>query len=123
MKTIIVPAGKRTRILHMVSDSIPQTVRFTALDAENGGLATGTVEIQRRPWFLPAPPERAPLQPENRFQKGFADVTYAITVTPDRDTRIVFSSRHFERHILFTVLIAVAVLGALSALLVPLFLS
>lgn len=116
MKSIAARAGERTKVLHIFSDSIPQTVRFTATPAGAGG----TVEVVRRRWFVRRPPEVHPLRAEQAFDKGFADVDYTIHVTPDRDVTIAFQSRHFERKALFWVLGGVIVLAVVAALIVPL---
>lgn len=122
MKRIVAPAGRRTRILRMLSDSIPQTVRFTARRVDGGGPPGGTVEISRIRWFVRQPTEIRPLEPDQAIPKGFADVDYAIDVTPRADTEIVFQSRHFRMSALVWVIAAVIVLAAISAVVVPLLL-
>ena len=57
-----------------------------------------------------------PLRSEQAFSKRFADIDYAMFVTPESDVRIAFQSRHFERSALFAILGVVAVLGAFGAL-------
>ncbi len=120
MKRILAPAGQRTRILRLLSDSIPQTVRFTARRVDCGGPPEGTVEISRIRWFVRQPTEIRPLEPDQAIPKGFADVDYAIDVTPQADTEIVFQTRHFRMSALIWVLVAVVVLSVVSALVVPL---
>lgn len=119
MKQVTAKAGKRTKILHIFSDSIPQSIRFTATSLSGGQPPGGSIEITRRPWFVRTV-ETFPLRAEQVFRKGFADADYAIHVTPDEDVRIAFQTRHFEKKTLFIVLAALVVLGALSAVLVPL---
>lgn len=123
MKQIIAKAGERTKILHIVSDSIPQPVRFTAQRLETFEPPEGTVEIARRHWFARQAPERHPLRAEQTFRKGFADVDYAIYVTPVDDVAIDIQTRHLERKALFWILGGVIVVGILSAVLAPILLS
>ena len=116
MKQIVARAGERTKILHIFSDSIPQQVRFVASPLVAGEPVGGTVEVVRRHWFAKAPAETFPLRSEQAFNKRFADIDYAIFVTPESDVRIAFQSRHFERSTLFAILGVVAALGVLGAL-------
>lgn len=116
MKQIVARAGQRTKILHIFSDSIPQQVRFAAIPLVAGEPVGGTVEVVRWHWFAKAPRETFPLRAEQAFNKRFADIDYAVFVTPDSDVRIALQSRHFERSTLFAILGVVLVLGALGAL-------
>ena len=116
MKQIVARAGERTKILHIFSDSIPQEVRFAASPLVAGEPLGGTVEVVRRHWIARAPAETFPLRTEQAFKKRFADIDYAIFVTPESEVRIAFQSRHFERSTLFTILGVVAALGALGAI-------
>jgi hypothetical protein len=116
MKQIVARAGQRTKILHIFSDSIPQQVRFAAIPLVAGAPVGGTVEVDRWHWFAKAPGETFPLRTEQAFNKRFADIDYAVFVTPDSDVRIAFQSRHFERNTLFAILGVVLVLGVLGAL-------
>jgi hypothetical protein len=123
MKQIVARAGERTKILHIFSDSIPQQVRFAASPLVEGEPLGGTVEVVRSHWFIKAPPEVSRLRAEQAFDKRFADVDYAIYVTPESDVRIAFQSRHFERRTLFAILgvvLALGVFGALFSLVAPL---
>ena len=120
MKRLIARSGERTKILHIVSDSLPQTARFTARCLAGDGPPRGVVEVVRRRWFARKPPEIHALAARQSFPKGFADVDYAIYVTPEGDTEIVFESRHFERHVLYRLLAGLVVLAILSAVLVRL---
>ena len=120
MKRLIAPSGERTRILHIVSDSIPQRVVFTAERPSGGGPPDGTVEVVRRRWFARKAPETSPLSARQSFAKGFADVDYAIYVTPREDVAITFETRHFERKTLFLVLLGILVVAMLAAAAVPL---
>jgi hypothetical protein len=117
MKQIVARAGERTKILHIFSDSIPQKVRFVAKPLVAGEPVGGTVEVVRWHWFARAPIETFPLRTEQAFDKRFADIDYAIFVTPESDVRIAFQSRHFERTTLFVILGVVVILGVLGALL------
>ena len=59
---------------------------------------------------------------EQAFDKRFADVDYAIFVTPESDVEIAFRSRHFERNTLFAILgivLALGIVGALFSLVAP----
>jgi hypothetical protein len=123
MKDLVVKAGERTKILHIVSDSIPQDVTFTVSPVGGNGRPSGTAEIVRSPGFLRKRTERHPVQPAQTFRKGFADVDYALYLTPGEDVRVAFQSRHLERRTLFWILGAVAALAVLAAVAVPLALS
>ena len=109
-REVICPRGPRTRILHILSDSIPQSVRFTAEPVEAGQSIDGVVEVER------GGAESASLEPRNAFRKGFLDSRYAVFVTPDQDTRIVFQSRHFTSKLLFVALGIVLLLGVIAGL-------
>ena len=122
MRTIDIKAGERAEVLRIFSDSVPQTVRFTA-ETTDGCPVGGAVEIVRRPWFITKPVEHHPLLARQSFPKGFTDVDYAIYVTPDTDTRVTFQSRHLQRRTLFRILGGLVIFGLLSALVVPLILG
>jgi hypothetical protein len=113
---ILIRANERQRILHLVSDSIPQQVRFEAT-AVAGGPVSGTVEVAGSRWLFSKLPTRQPLQADNRVRKGAFDSLFSIYVTPDQDTRIAMRSRHFTARMLVWVLLAVAALGIAGALL------
>ena len=104
-------AGTRTRILHILSDSVPQSVRFTAEPVAGAGEPTGLVEVERSRLFAGRRTEQHPLQPQNTFQKGMFDVVYSVFVTPDEDTEIVFQSRHVRSRWLIWVLVLVLIAG------------
>jgi len=123
MKDLVVGAGERTRILHIVSDSIPQDVTFTVSPVGGSGAPSGTVEIVRSPWFLKKRSEHHPIQPRQTFRKRFADVDYAVYLTPGEEVRVAFESRHIERRTLFWILGTVVALAILAAVAVPLVLS
>ncbi|MCP4385262.1 MAG: hypothetical protein GY798_28275 [Hyphomicrobiales bacterium] len=123
MKELTARAGERTKILHVFSDSIPQTVRFAARRITDGGSPDGTVEVIRRRWFRRQPPQSYRLRTEQKFHKRFADVDYAIYVTPDHDVSIAFQTRHLERSVLLWIIGGIVALAVLSALFVPQFLS
>jgi hypothetical protein len=116
LKELILKGGERTKILHILSDSIPQRVRFTASPLVAEAPLNGKVEIVRRHWFAKVPTETFPLRAEQALDKRFADVDYAIFVTPKSDVRIAFRSRHFERNRLFAILVIVLALGVIGAL-------
>lgn len=122
-REIVAVGGERTRILHLFSDSLPQTIRFTARPADSDDPPAGTVEVSRRRWFVPQPPSFWPLAQQQAFHKGFADVDYAIYVTPERDTTIAFQTHHLRSKHLVGILGGVVLLAILSAVLVPLLLS
>jgi hypothetical protein len=116
VKQLIAKTGERTKILQIFSDNVPQQIRFTASPVAPGEPVAGKVEIVRRHWFAKVPTETFPLRAEQAFDKRFADVDYAIFVTPSSNVRIAFKSRHFERRTLFIILSVVVALGALGAL-------
>lgn len=114
-REMICPKGARTRILHIFSDSIPQSVRFTA-EPVPGGALEGVVEVERTAFLLRRKVERAPLASRNTFDKGFLDTNYAVYVTPAQDTKVTFETRHFRSRMLILVLGAVVVLGVVAGL-------
>lgn len=113
-KEFLVKAGETRRILWLFSSSIPGQVRFRA-EAADGEAPEGTVELARRRWF-DWHRETQPLHARNVFDKGVSDSDYRLTVTAERDTRIVFETRHFRAEYLFQILVALVVLGVLSPL-------
>lgn len=104
-------AGTRTRVLHILSDSLPQSVRFTAEPLKGAGEPTGLVEVERSRLFAGRRTEQHPLQARNTLQKGMFDVVYSVFVTPDEDTKIAFQSRHFRSRWLIWVLVLVLAAG------------
>ena len=46
MKTTLIRAGERQRILHLFSDSIPQTVRFSAVAADGSDRVAGASGVR-----------------------------------------------------------------------------
>lgn len=115
MAEILIRAKERQRILHLVSDSIPQRVRFEAT-ALGAGHVSGRVEVVGSRWLFPKPPALHPLQPENVIHKGFFDTLFSVYVTPDQDTRITMRSQHFTSRMLFWVLLAVLMAGIAGVL-------
>lgn len=114
MPEILIRAKQRQRILHMVSDSIPQTVQFAASSVA-GGEVSGVVEIQGSLWLFRKPPSHRPLLPENLVRKGFWDAIFSIHVTPDQDIRVTLRSRHFTARMLAWVLLGVVVVAAAAS--------
>ncbi len=115
-REVICPRGARTRVLHIVSDSIPQSVRFTAEPVEADRTLEGTVDVERGGSVFGRKSERASLAARNEFRKGFFDSRYAVFITPAQDTRVVFQSRHVTSRMLFVALAVVVVLGAVAGL-------
>jgi hypothetical protein len=116
MKEIVVRKGERTRVLHLLFDSIPQQVKFTAAPASGEGPVRGSVEVVGSNWIFKKPPLHHELAPEQRFDKGFWDSIYSIYVTADEDVTIRFETRHFSSRLLLWTLgtvIAVAVASVL----------
>ena len=113
-KEIVVKAGERRRVLWLLSSSIPGQVRFRA-EPIDGDSPAGTVELARRRWFN-WHSETQPLHARNVFDKAMSDADYRLWVTPERDTRIVFETRHFRAEYMFQILVAVILLGVLSPL-------
>ena len=120
MTEILIKAKERRRILRLVSDSIPQQVRFEASGVGDGpaaaGPVAGMVEVAGSRWLFPKPATTQPLQRENVVSKGLFDTLFSIYVTPDQDTRIVMRSRHFTSRMLTWALLAVLALGVAGAL-------
>lgn len=114
-REIVCPEGERTRVLHLFSDSVPQTVRFAA-EARSGDGLDGVVEIERSGVIGRTRTQSVPLAPQNSFRKGMFDTHYAVYVTPGQETRIVFRSRHFTSRMLFVMLGVVVVLGVVAGL-------
>lgn len=123
MAEIRIAAGERRRILHLVSDSIPQTVRFSARPVAGSGSATGRVEVAGSRWLWRKPPVELPLADENAIAKGWLDTLFSIYVTPDQDVQVTMRSRHFTARLLLIVLVAVILLAAAAAFLVPMVLN
>ena len=114
MKEIVVGKGEPRRILHMLFDSIPKTVRFTAEPANQGGRLAGRVEVVGSRWLFRKPPAVHPLAAENAFAKTAWDSRYSITVIPEDDVRIRFESRHVSAKMLTIALGAVVAAAVLS---------
>lgn len=112
-KDFQIKAGERVRVLHMVSDSIPATPRFRA-NTVDGNPATGKIEVIRG--LFGGNAETHNLAAENTVTKGFWDANYSVYVTPDKDTKITFETRHVRSSILVWVLIAVLAIGLVSGL-------
>ncbi len=116
MREIIAKKGERTRVLHMLFDSIPQEVTFTAARLSGSGSAGGQVEVIGSKWMFTKSPRLLALEADQTFYKGFWDSNYAIFVTPDQDTRITFSTRHVTSGALKWALGGLLVLAVLSVL-------
>lgn len=98
MRTIHCPAAERTQIVHILSDSLPQWVRFTA-EAPGGvaeGAVDGAVEIERSALFGRRRTARAPLAAESRRGKAMVHTRFAVYVTPVHATRVAPHSRHLS---------------------------
>lgn len=117
--TITLQPGKRTRLLHLVSDSVPQTIRFAAQRTDAAAQAdaapSGEVIVTRRSFFGKHE-HRQPLSSENTFRKGMFDVIYSIHAMADQPTTIAFKTRHFRSKWLLVVLLLVLLLGVAAAL-------
>jgi hypothetical protein len=111
MRERVIPKGKRTRVLHMLFDSVPQSVRFTAAPTIPGASLDGVVEVAGSTWLFRKKPVAHSLQASNELEKGFLDSRYAIYVTPEQDTVITFETKHFRARLLIITLLVVAALG------------
>ena len=107
-----VRAGERARVLWIFSSSIPGQIRFRATPLGDGPL-TGKVELKRGRWFSNRV-ETFALHARNVFDKGMSDGDFRIHVTPDRDCRIDFETRHFRAEIYFRILATVIALGVIA---------
>ncbi len=118
MRELVVAKGERQRVLHMLFDSIPQKVGFTAEPVAEGGSLSGTVEVQGSRWLFRKPPSPHALAAENVFDKSMWDSRYAIYVTPDEDVRIRFETRHVRAKLLFLALggVVVAAVAAVAVM-------
>jgi len=117
--SIIVQPGQRTRLLHLVSDSVPQTIRFSAAGTNATGpeeaAPSGEVIVTRR-GFFGRHEHRQPLSSENVFPKGMFDIVYSIHATVDQPTTITFQTRHFRSKWLLLALLLVLLSGIAAAL-------
>ena len=111
-KEFLIKAGESKRVLWIFSSSIPGSPRFSA-EAVDGGEVSGTVRVSRRRWFV-WQHEDHPLHARNVFDKGFADADYRISVTPDKDTKVTFETRHMRTEIFIYILAAVVILGVVA---------
>lgn len=116
MRTVKVGKGERTRVLHLFSDSMPQTVRFTAEPVSGDGPVSGQVEVAGSHWLFPKPVVTHDLAAENALPKGMWDTRYSIYVTPDQDTKVTFQTRHFTAGLL-AVVVGVAIAAAVGSVL------
>ncbi len=120
MRKLICAKGDRTRILHILSDSVPQTVRFTAHpvapDGAAEGALEGVVEVERSTFLRRRKAQRLPLEPQNSLRKGMFDIRFAVFVTPAQNTRIVLESRHFSSRWLYLTLGLVLAAGLVAGL-------
>lgn len=112
-----VSPGERVRILHLVSDSVPQDIRFTAAhsDAPADHPIEGVVTVKRT-GFLGPRSETLPLQRENRVHKGMFDVVFSLYVTVEQPTTIAFQTRHFRSKWLLFAILLVLLLGIAAGL-------
>ena len=116
MKTMTLRKGERARVVHLFSDSMPQTVRFTAEPVSGDGPVSGQVEVAGSNWLFPKPVVPHELAAENALPKGMWDTRYSIYVTPDQDTKITFQTRHFTSGLLVIVIAIVVALAVGSTL-------
>lgn len=119
MKTTLIRKDERQRILHLFSDSIPQTVRFSAVAADGSDRLAGTVEVAGSRWLFGKPPVHHPLAHRNAVRKGMFDTHFSIYVTPEQDTEVTLHSRHFTSKMLVWTLAAVIVLAIVAAVMTP----
>lgn len=113
-KVFNIPAGTRTRVLWLWSSSVPGQIRFNVEMADGGPIA-GEVEIARQRWFTWYR-DTLPLKARNSFDKSITEGDYRIHVTPERDCRVTFETRHFRAGIFFAILAAVLILGLISGM-------
>lgn len=110
----IIPAGVRTRILWIFSSSVPGKTRFQAIGTD-GAPVGGTVELIGGHWLQRRRIDTA-LLPQNSFDKNFTDSDYQIWVTPERETRITFQTRHFRAQYLAYIFVGMIGLSLISNL-------
>ncbi len=114
MKEFTIRKGERARILHLISDHIPQLVRFSAAPLEGKGKVSGKIEVRGSRFIFRKPPVEYDLGPKNVVEKGMWETFYSVYVTPDQDIRLGFDSRHLRfRHLLYA-LMSVVVLAAVA---------
>ncbi|MEM9140546.1 MAG: hypothetical protein AAGB15_12025 [Pseudomonadota bacterium] len=119
-KVFEIKAGQPTRVLWLYSSSVPGTARFRVEAMDGGPAPSGTVELARRRWFE-WHRESHPLTARHVFDKGMMDTDYRITITPDRDCRVIFETWHFRAELFFRILAGVIITGVVAALSVMLF--
>ena len=110
----VIPGGKRRRVLLLVSSSMAGRVLFRAAPTD-GAPPAGKVEV--RGGMFGTRREEHPLVYDNNLRKRFTDNIYSVWVTPERQTRITFKTRHFRAHLLAIALVLLIVAGVTAALL------
>lgn len=109
----VIKGGVRRRVLLIVSSSIPGRVLFRAAPTD-GAPPAGKVEVRRG--LFGNRVEEHKLVYDNHLKKGFLDAVYSVHVTPERQTRITFKTRHFRAKYLLMVLGLVLVVAVVAAL-------
>lgn len=104
------------RILYVLSNSMPQTVHFTAEATVDRSIPRGTVEIEHSTLLSRAKTDTAPLATHNTVRKGMFDTRFAIYVTAEQNTRIKLRSHHFLSRWLYLALGVVLALGIVTGL-------
>jgi len=117
--TVTLQPGQPTRLLHLVSDSVPQTIRFAAQRTDEAAQAdaapSGEVIVTRHSFFGKHE-HRQPLSSENTFRKGMFDIVYSIRAKADHPTTITFRTRHFRSKWLLLAILLVLLIGVTAAL-------
>jgi hypothetical protein len=88
MKSRLVRAGERVKIIRKYFSSVPATFTFEAAPAEGSGPVSGTIEVWGSTWVFPREPLEQPLEAHNTVEKGFSDTFFSVYVTSDRDVTI-----------------------------------
>lgn len=109
----LIEGGQRRQVLLIVSSSMATVARFRAV-ATDGQPVEGKFEVRRG--LFGQTREEFPLRLDNAARKGFWDAIFAVYVIPDRQTRIMFQTRHFRAQHLAMLLAAVLILGTASGL-------
>jgi len=92
MKTIVIKARERKRIIHRFSNSVAAIYSFSTEAVRTGEPVSGDVEIKGSRWLFPKPPVIQALNHQNSVEKGMWDTFYSVYVVPDNDVKVTLNS-------------------------------
>ena len=119
MKTVIIKANQRKKIISKFSNSIATSYSFSA-ENPNTQQFSGQIEIKGSNWIFPKPSVYQPLKADNLVSKGMWDTFFNVYVTPDRDIQITMKPSTINRLPLYLAAIAVIVATAASIMVIGL---